>query len=216
MANFTKYTNYRNDAGVSSVVFGANSTVLEVELNEMQEIQKHMLRDILNHAIGNGITDVSKLTLDNNVLKIGDCGIICNGYFVYCNGLEYNIENDGDTIYLLVWEETVDYLSKLTQNGYSDGSEVENWIKDSRADNETTKRKVVKYTLSNTASDDISYIPIAKYSAGSIEVLINEINLGKVKNNLDEAISTCAKGSGIELGVTDGILTVTYDDGTEG
>lgn len=30
---------------------------------------------------------------------------------------------------------------------------------------------------------------------------------------LDNVLGTYAKGSGIELGVTDGILTVTYDDG---
>lgn len=32
---------------------------------------------------------------------------------------------------------------------------------------------------------------------------------------LDNVLGTYAKGSGLELGVTDGILTITYDDGTE-
>ena len=53
MANFDKYANYRDDAGVSSVVFGANSPVLEVELNEMQEIQKTLIRSIIRSSIGN-------------------------------------------------------------------------------------------------------------------------------------------------------------------
>ena len=62
MSNFDKYTNYRNDAGVSGVVFGAEKTVLEVELNEMQEISKNMLRDLIKNVIGDGITDISKIT----------------------------------------------------------------------------------------------------------------------------------------------------------
>ena len=37
---FDKYTNYKENAGVSSVIFGAEKPVLEVEMNEVQEIQK--------------------------------------------------------------------------------------------------------------------------------------------------------------------------------
>ncbi|MCI8408692.1 MAG: hypothetical protein HFJ09_05395 [Lachnospiraceae bacterium] len=36
-----------------------------------------------------------------------------------------------------------------------------------------------------------------------------------VKKQIDEVQNTCAKGSGIEFSVKDGILTVTYDDGIE-
>ena len=44
---FEKYTNYTDNAGVSGVVFGSEKPVLEVELNEMQEIQKTFLRNTI-------------------------------------------------------------------------------------------------------------------------------------------------------------------------
>lgn len=41
--------------------------------------------------------------------------------------------------------------------------------------------------------------------------------LESVNEALDERLATYAKGEGLEFGVTEaGILTVTYDDGTEG
>lgn len=59
-SDFTKYTNYLNNAGVTGVVFGADSPILEVELNEMQEIQKDMLLEVIRSTHldgyrGNGI-----------------------------------------------------------------------------------------------------------------------------------------------------------------
>ena len=75
MADFSKYTNYKDNAGVSGVVFGANSTVLEVELNEMQEIQKVAIRDLIRNIVGNGITDINKLVYEDGKVKIlDDCG----------------------------------------------------------------------------------------------------------------------------------------------
>ena len=44
MASFDKYTNHRDNAGVSGVVFGAEKPLLEVEMNEVQEIQKSMFQ----------------------------------------------------------------------------------------------------------------------------------------------------------------------------
>ncbi|MBD5089368.1 MAG: hypothetical protein HDT30_11275 [Clostridiales bacterium] len=51
--------------------------------------------------------------------------------------------------------------------------------------------------------------------------LVNDINKGLfentlvVKKQIDEVQNTCAKGSGIEFSVKNGILTATYDDGIE-
>ena len=53
-SDFTKYTNYLNNAGVTGVVFGADSPILEVELNEMQEIQKDEIINILKNIILDG------------------------------------------------------------------------------------------------------------------------------------------------------------------
>ena len=62
MASFDHYTNYDNTAGVSSVVYGAEKTVLEVELNEMQEISKYHLRNFISQAVGDGINNKNAVT----------------------------------------------------------------------------------------------------------------------------------------------------------
>lgn len=38
---------------------------------------------------------------------------------------------------------------------------------------------------------------------------------GNLQQQIDDTKNACAKGEGIEFSVVDGILTVTYDDGTE-
>lgn len=186
MANFDRYTNYKDNAGVSSVVFGANSTVLEVELNEMQEIQNNAIRDILKNIIGNGITDISKLVYkDGNIEFLDSCGMVADGYYINCSGEKYAINNG--TVYMQVWEEVANYNSALSVNGnVNNPNIVANWIKDDRAENETTRRIVVKHRLANSINTGIAInIPIAKISNGIMNVLIKEVNLGKLYNKVD-------------------------------
>ena len=180
MADFSKYTNYKNNAGVSGVVFGANSTVLEVELNEMQEIQKVAMRDLIRNIVGNGITDISKLVYEDGKVKIlDDCGITADGYHLNCSGLEIAITSG--TVYLQVWEETVDYSGTLKEDGNQQKSTtVVNWFKDTRSQVETTKRKVVKYTLGTSQASGRTNVAIAKVASGSMAKLINEVNINKL------------------------------------
>lgn len=180
MADFSKYTNYKDNAGVSGVVFGANSTVLEVELNEMQEIQKIAMRDLIRNIVGNGITDISKLVYEDGKVKILDnCGITADGYHLNCSGLEIAITSG--TVYLQVWEETVDYSGTLKEHGNQQKSAtVTNWFKDTRSQVETTKRKVVKYTLATSQAGGRTNVAIAKVASGSMAKLINEVNINKL------------------------------------
>lgn len=185
MADFSRYSNYKNNAGVSSVVFGANSVVLEVELNEMQEIQKHLINSIIKNVIGNGITDITKLVYENGSLKIlTGCGIIADGYYINCNGLSIAITSG--TAYLQVWEEIVDNQATLKECGNQQSTtNVENWFRDIRSEAITTKRKVVKYTLATSQNSNRINIPIAKISNGIMARLINEVNLNKLYNKVD-------------------------------
>lgn len=188
MANFDNYTNYADNAGVSSVIFGANSPVLEVELNEMQEIQAHYMREFIKSIVGNGITDISKLTYTDGKVKIADgCNIMCDGYLVKADRLELAI-TDG-TAYLWVWEDEVDYNDTLPIEGNADNiNNVNNWIKDNRADNETTRRKVIRYQLRDTAPihDMYSCIPIAKIIGKQMIKLIGEVNPNKMDYTDDD------------------------------
>lgn len=186
MADFSKYTNYANNAGVSSVVFGAGSTVLEVELNEMQEIQTHFLRELIRGFIGNGISDISKLTYTDGEVMIDEgCNIICDGYIIKASGL--NIFTVNGMVYLWVWEEEADYNSILHVEGNTRHKDrVENWIKDDRADNETTRRKVIKCQLRNTVPTlpTISYVAVASVTNDVMTKLIKEINLSKLTDRV--------------------------------
>lgn len=206
MADFNKYTNYRSDAGISGVVFGANATVLEVELNEMQEITKNSLRDIVKNIIGDGITDISKLTYEDGIVSVGDgCSITVDGILINCSGLSV-IANDGDTIYLNIWEETIDHSVSLKKYGNQQSTEdIPNWAKDPRSDVETSRRRVVRYTLSTTQINDKHNLALAKISEGTLVKLVNNINVSAIKTLIDgvssklktttELVSTLNKGS---------------------
>lgn len=43
-----------------------------------------------------------------------------------------------------------------------------------------------------------------------------DAKLNDMEQNVETKLATYAKGAGLEFSVIDGILTVTYDDGTEG
>ena len=186
MASFDKYTNYKNNAGISGVVFGADKTVLEVELNEMQEIEKFGLRNMLAKIVGDGITDRSKLTYDNGAVKIASgCGLLVNGILVNCSGLSLTMSSG--TAYLQVWEETVSYSDTLKEEGnQQDTDTVANWAKDSRSDVETSERKVVKYTLATSQKSGANNIAIASVASGVMTKLVNEVNLTNLTSRVDD------------------------------
>lgn len=180
MSDFTKYTNYSGDAGVSGVVFGAHSAVLEVEMNEMQEISKKMFRDFVKSTAGDGITDKKAVTYaDGNVKIAAGCGIVVDGIMINCTGLE--VAMTSGTAYLQIWEETVVFNDALKKEGNQQASEtVENWVKDDRSDVETTRRKVVKYTLATTQKPDAHNLAIASVSGDRMTRLVQEVNLSNL------------------------------------
>lgn len=185
MSDFTKYTNYSGDAGVSGVVFGAHSAVLEVEMNEMQEISKKMFRDFVKSTAGDGITDKKAVTYaDGNVKIAAGCGIVVDGIMINCTGLE--VAMTSGTAYLQVWEETVAFNDTLKKEGNQQTSAtVENWAKDDRSDVETTRRKVVKYTLATSQKSGAHNLTIASVSGGKMTRMVAEVNL----NNLTAEVA---------------------------
>ena len=189
MAEYNRYTNYKNNAGVSGVVYPAHSTVLEVELNEMQEISKNMLRDFIKNVAGNGITDVSKITYENGKIKIADgCAIAVDGILINCGGLE--LECDDCNVYLKVWEEVAAFNDTLKKYGNQQGETVDNWIKDDRSDVETTRRLVTKYTITSDENDISSTdhgLAIASIADGNMNVLVKEINISNLYDQVQSA-----------------------------
>lgn len=197
MPSFDKYTNYNENAGVSSVVFGHKSNVLEVEMNEMQEIQKTMLRRTIRSIMGDGVTDLSKVVYEDGKVKIkSGCAIAVEGYLIDCDGLETTMSNG--TAYVQVWEDTVGMDAQLKENGNQQKGNVSNYIKDTRVGVETTRRKVLKFTLAPDIADGRSCLAIATVTNGKMDKLCREINLSKLNDTvIDLQVQMGTLGEGI-------------------
>lgn len=206
MASFDVYSNYKDNAGVSSVVFGAEKPVLEVEVNEVQEIQKTMLRRAIKNIMGDGITDLSKVVYEDGAVKIKEgCALVIDGIMVECTGLSQTVTSD--TVYLQVWEETQNYADTLKEEGnQQDSATVANWFKDTRSDVETSRRKVVKYTLATTTNPARHNLAIAKVADGVMTRLVKEVNFNNLSNtviDLQVQLGTLGEGvMGVEIDLT--------------
>lgn len=203
MASFDKYTNHRDNAGVSGVVFGAEKPLLEVEMNEVQEIQKSMLRRAIKNIIGDGVTDLSKIVYEGGAVKVKEgCALAVDGYMVESTGL--SITASSGTVYLQVWEETATYSETLKKEGnQQDSATVTNWFKDNRSDTETSRRKVVKYTLATTTNSARHNLAIAKIADGVMTRLCKEISFSNLSNtviDLQVQLGTLGEGvTGVEV-----------------
>ena len=187
---FEKYTNYTDNAGVSGVVFGSEKPVLEVELNEMQEIQKTFLRNTIKNIIGNGITDKSKITYKDGVLSVAEgCAFAVDGYLIQCTGLSINVASG--IVYLQVWEEDAGFSTPLYKEGNQQSTTVENYFKDSRYPSETSRRKLLKYTLSLTEDNTKHNLPVASVNSNGTftHSVIKEINLTKLTSKVEDILS---------------------------
>ncbi len=206
MASFDVYSNYKDNAGVSGVVFGAEKPVLEVEVNEVQEIQKTMLRRAIKNIMGDGITDLSKVVYEDGAVKIKEgCALVIDGIMVECTGLSQTVTSD--TVYLQVWEETQNYADTLKEEGnQQDSATVANWFKDTRSDVETSRRKVVKYTLATTTNPARYNLAIAKVADGVMTRLVKEVNFNNLSNtviDLQVQLGTPGKSvMGVEIDLT--------------
>lgn len=198
MASFDKYTNHRDNAGVSGVVFGAEKPLLEVEMNEVQEIQKSMLRRAIKNIIGDGVTDLSKIVYEGGAVKVKEgCALAVDGYMVESTGL--SITASSGTVYLQVWEETATYSETLKKEGnQQDSASVTNWFKDNRSDAETSRRKVVKYTLATTTNSARHNLAIAKVADGVMTRLCKEISFSNLSNTvIDLQVQLGTSGEGV-------------------
>ena len=198
MASFDKYTNHRDNAGVSSVVFGAEKPLLEVEMNEVQEIQKSMLRRAIKNIIGDGVTDLSKIVYEGGAVKVKEgCALAVDGYMVESTGL--SLTASSGTVYLQVWEETATYSETLKKEGnQQDSASVTNWFKDNRSDTETSRRKVVKYTLATTTNSARHNLAIAKVADGVMTRLCKEISFSNLSNTvIDLQVQLGTLGEGV-------------------
>lgn len=170
MASFDKYSNYREDTSFSSVVFGSEKPVLEVELNELQQIINTKLSRLLK-GFRSGVIPLSSdsITFSSSslTLTIKDCIILDkSGLTAYVPSA--SIVMSSRRAYFALQEVDVDCNSDLKSYGNTLGTLVENPILDSRLPVETTRRKAVTYSLMCSTNvpentDTIKYVLVGSY-----------------------------------------------------
>ena len=176
MSDFNKYSNYNENSSHSSVVFGAESPLLEVELNELQQIINTKLSRIIN-SIGSCVIPVEEdsITFDDSTKTLSITNSIIiedSGLTAYVKSSSIVISGTNSVAYFEMKEVEATRYSTLKEYGNTAGEEVENTIKDNRTLSETSRRKIVTYTLkcgssipSNT--DTIKYVEVGSYNGSN-------------------------------------------------
>lgn len=208
MSDFTKYSNYQKNSAFSQVVFGAQSPVLEVELNEMQQIIDYKLQAILR-ALGKGVvfndpTSEANIEVANNTISLYDGVILSNGYVIQFSDLTATSVTNGKYVYAKISQVDADYNTTLKSEGNASHSTITNTIKDTRLGVETSRRKVVTFEIltgSTVPSDDGTYQYVKLlHKTASGEIVLNIAGTVHQNNDLTFSVDT------------DGILCVTYDE----
>jgi len=174
VSDFEKRSNYNKDAGVVQVKIGFEKPVLEVELNEMQEIQRQRVKDVIQAVVPNGVLHGGTYTYSNGIFKIQEVTVIIEGEIIYIPSLQISAEND-DIIYIKVWEKEVTATTVMKAYGNEQGEVIPNYIVDSRVGQETSRRIVLAYDLVKSTESDGAYLKLGKIKSGKFEKEVKEI-----------------------------------------
>lgn len=174
MADFEKRSNYNKDAGVVQVKIGFEKPVLEVELNEMQEIQRQRVKDVIQAVVPNGVLHGGTYTYSNGIFKIQEVTAIIEGEIIYIPSLQISAGND-DIIYIKVWEKEITATTVMKAYGNEQGEVIPNYIVDSRVGQETSRRIVLAYDLVKSTESDGVYLKLGKIKSGKFEKEVKEI-----------------------------------------
>lgn len=174
MSDFEKRSNYNKDAGVVQVKIGFEKPVLEVELNEMQEIQRQRVKDVIQAVVPNSVLHGGTYTYSNGIFKIQEVTAIIEGEIIYIPSLQISAGND-DIIYIKVWEKEITATTVMKAYGNEQGEVIPNYIVDSRVGQETSRRIVLAYDLVKSTELDGVYLKLGKIKSGKFEKEVKEI-----------------------------------------
>lgn len=167
MGDFTRISNHNPLANFKSVQIGADAPVLEVELNELQDIAEQRYKDLISTYYGDGLNGEQKITYDpvTKVLSIVDGGALVRGNVIKFTSLK-TVANDGDYVYLKVWEQTVSYNDPIYYLGNVQETRLlPNTLVDDRIGRETSRRIQIQYDLVTDNSDTkASYLELGYVS----------------------------------------------------
>ena len=118
MAIFEKHSNFDKNANFSSIIIGADAPVLEVELNEMQQIQRERLKNTVRLLFSDGVKGIGTYRYDTNTsnLTIIDELLVVDGEILEISQCSLHAK-EGDTVYVEVWEQEVNYTDLIHKFG---------------------------------------------------------------------------------------------------
>lgn len=199
MADFNKYSNYKDNTSFSEVVFGAKAPLLEVELNEVQNIITSKFSRLIS-AFGEGVFGLN----DNSISLSGTTLTIINAVILEKSGMTAVVKSAvvdvpiGHKAYFKMEEVTATPTSVLKECGNTAGNEVTNTMMDNRSPIETSRRKVIQYTLMSGASvpsnsGAVKYVLAGRNENGEFKeenpMKLNDESVEKIANTTADKVA---------------------------
>ena len=213
--DFSHNSNFVEKSNESSVRFGANTQILEVELNELQDIQNKAKEDLIRDSIPSGFIVPPTLNMIGTTENINKLRIN-NTPIAYVNGMRIEIPSSTfidigeppekgmreDLVFLEVWKEVVDGNSTLTLNGGEGLGKLPNKIIDPRMGEETSRRVVNRWRI--RCIQDMNF----DFRGNVADTIGNCPNLYIGWNDSNRFTKAYAKGANPSLSLPDKIVGI--------
>lgn len=174
MSDFTRTSNHNPHANFKSVRIGSDCPILEVELNEMQDIAEQRTKDLIKSYFGDGLNGEQQFTYNpetRELVLVGGKALV-KGNTIQITTLSVEA-NEGDSVYLKVWEQVVRYNDPIYYLGnVQETNLVPNTMLDDRIGGETSRRVQVQYDLvtSKVDEDNHDYLYVGEIVNGKFVV----------------------------------------------
>lgn len=177
--DFSKLSNYNPDSGVIAVRYAADAPLTEVELNEIQLIQNAKRRELVKYFVKDGLSKDGTIKLANGVLRIENKHAFVDGYHVFIDSVNINVAN-GQSVYLNIYEnQQIGPNDQLKKYGNVAGNNIDNYIMDTRYNQEISKRIVLCYELGTSQKTGAKSLKICTVSStGTVTWNYGEAGVG--------------------------------------
>lgn len=178
MPDFTQGSKFNKKANFESIKFGADAPLLETELNELQDIQNELRRNLSSEILPNGISNTSKIQFSSGNVTINDCKVVIDGIILTINSPLTIAVSNNETVYLEVKREEKTYLDNIKEFGNLQTSKVvPNSIKDARVGSETSRRIQNVFNLvKQPTNPNAKYLEIGTLTNGVFNISVLNYN----------------------------------------
>lgn len=175
MAIFENINPFNKDANFSSIRIGADAPVLEVELNEMQLIQRERLRSTAKALLNEGVKGTGSYSYRDNLLTITNELVMIDGEVLNIPQATVSVR-EGEEVYVEVWEEEKTFLDNIFKYGSSHTTEkIPNYLLDGRIGEETSRRIQVRYRITTTPTQETKLL-LGYVEHNNFILLANNLN----------------------------------------